>query len=85
MGLFGSTENCNSGSATMVSHMQIPVLQGKNFFIEGKKGAGVGGKEALVKNKQINPQLLVGCVPVKGFPDSSVGKESACHMPCRRP
>ena len=83
MGLFGSTENCNSGSATMLSHMQIPVLQGKNFFIEGKKAAGVGGG-AIVK-KQTNPQLFIGCVPFKGFPDSSVAKESACHVPCRRP
>ena len=68
-------------NATMVSHMQIPVLQGKNFFIEGKRG--VGG--STVKNKETNPQLFVGCVPVQGLPDSSVGKESACHVPCRRP
>ena len=64
-----------------MSYMQIRVVQGKNFFIEGKKGVG----ETTVKNKETNPQLFVGCVSVKGFPDSSVGKESASHVPCRRP
>ena len=34
----GSAENCNSVSATMVSHMQVSKGQGKeNSFIEGKE------------------------------------------------
>ena len=38
MGLFGSTENCNSSSSTMVNHVQIPKQQKKNNnFIERKR------------------------------------------------
>ena len=67
-------------NATMVSHMQIPVLLGKNFFIEGKKG--VGG--STVKKQRNKSTAFRWLCPVKGFPDSSFGKESTCHVPCRR-
>lgn len=33
----GSAENCSSGSATMVSHVQVSAQQGKNSFLEGKR------------------------------------------------
>ena len=37
----GSAENCHLGSASMVSQMQVPALQGKeNTFIEGKRKLG---------------------------------------------
>ena len=35
-----SAENCSSGSATMVSCMQVPTKQEKNTFIERKKKLG---------------------------------------------
>ena len=46
-GLFRSVEICNSGSAAMVSPVQVPTQQGKeNPFIEGK-GSREGCKQRV--------------------------------------
>ena len=47
MGLFGITKNCDSQSATMISHVQIQLKKERRYSGEKKVGRAMVNKESI--------------------------------------